>query len=400
MALLSENTISATITKQAEKSVRNGHPWIYADSITRISREGEAGDIAVIYNQKREYTAIGIYDPSSPIRIRVLHRGRQTLIDEDWLKRRIEDSLSRRKNLMNDKLTNGFRLISGENDNLPGLTADIYDNVLVVKLDSKAWVVHLNLISEILKAILEPETIILRLSRTIEDTKDFYDGQLVFGKPVKGAVVFSENGILFEADPVNGQKTGFFLDQRENRARVMNLAKGRTVLNVFSYNGGFSLYASKGGAKSVISLDISREALDASIRNYKINEDIADADHSTMCCDAFDGMAELVKQGKKFGLVIVDPPSFARKQADIPNALKAYEKLASLAVSLTDRDGITVCASCSARVSTESFFEAVLKSVKKSGRKYKELERTFHAADHPVGFDEGAYLKCIYLKIS
>lgn len=140
MGLLSENTVSVTVTPQAVKSVKNGHPWIYAESVTRISRDADAGDIAVIYDPKRQYLAIGLYDPYSPIRIRVIHRGRQTLIDTGWLKMKIEKALSLRQPLFDDPSTDGFRLLHGENDNLPGLVADIYRDVLVIKLDTAAWI--------------------------------------------------------------------------------------------------------------------------------------------------------------------------------------------------------------------------------------------------------------------
>ncbi|MGE4319417.1 MAG: class I SAM-dependent rRNA methyltransferase [Deferribacterales bacterium] len=399
MPPLSQETVSVTVTPAAVKSVKNGHPWIYAESIIRANREGNPGDIAVIYNQKREYTAIGLYDPASPIRIRVLHRGRQTSIDEDWLRRRIEDSIAKRTDLADDESTTGYRLIHGENDGLPGLVADVYGAVLVIKLDTAAWIRHLNIIKAIMTELTAPETIVLRLSRTIEDTPETYDGQIIYGKDITKPVVFSENGILFEADPVNGQKTGFFLDQRENRALVKTLCRGKDVLNVFSYNGGFSLYAASGGAKSVISLDIAREALTASERNFALNPSLSKCRHEILCGDAFEHMKLLADRGRKFDVVIVDPPSFARKQQDVPQALKAYEKLAKLAVSLTAKGGMMACASCSARVPAEDFFDTVLKAVKKSGRNHKETDRTQHASDHPIGFPEGAYLKCIYIRL-
>ncbi len=391
--------VSVQVSPAAEKSIKKGHPWVYADAVLKTSREAEAGDIAAIFGAKREFIGLGLYDPTSPIRIRILSTKPKTTIDEVWLKTAIQNSIAKRQHLIDDKLTDGFRLIHGENDGLPGLVADVYRNVLVIKLDTAAWMPHLELICDIFKELISPLTIILRLSRTVSPQNAYSDGCLLYGKPVNSAVVFSENDILFEADPVNGQKTGFFLDQRDNRARAGKLAKGREVLNIFAYNGGFSLYTAKGGAKSVISLDIAPQALEAAKRNFALNPDLS-CPHETLCADAFEAMKKLADNGRKFGMVIVDPPSFARKQADVPNALSAYEKLTKLALNLTANDGILICASCSARVGADVFFDTVLKCVKRSGRRFKEIERTLNAPDHPVGFPEGAYLKCIYIKFS
>jgi len=391
--------VSVQVTTAAEKSIKKGHPWVYAEAVIKVSREADAGDIAAIFNSKREFVALGLFDPTSPIRIRILSTKPKTTIDIQWLTSAITSALEKRQKLFDDPDTDGFRLLHGENDNIPGLVADIYRNVLVIKIDTAGWMPHIELICDIFEGLVKPETIVLRLSRTVEPAGKYSDGAILRGKPVKGAVVFSENGILFEADPVKGQKTGFFLDQRENRARAGKLAKGRDVLNIFAYNGGFSLYAAQGGAKSVISLDIAPQALEAAKRNFALNPQLT-AKHETICADAFEAMKHMADRGRKFGMVIVDPPSFARKQADIPNAIAAYEKLTRLAVNLTDKDGILISASCSARVSSEDFFDAVLKTVRKSGRKFTETDRTLNAPDHPVGFPEGAYLKCIYLKLS
>jgi 23S rRNA (cytosine1962-C5)-methyltransferase len=390
---------SVQVSPAAERSIKKGHPWVYADAVVKLSREANAGDIAAIFSSKRDFIGLGLFDPTSPIRIRILSTKPKTTIDETWLKTAIQNSISKRQQLINDKATDGFRLIHGENDGIPGLVADIYRNVLVIKLDTTAWMLHLALICDIMKDLISPLTIILRLSRTVSPTEQYSDGCLLYGEPVKGAVVFSENGILFEADPVDGQKTGFFLDQRDNRARAGKLAKGRDVLNIFAYNGGFSLYAAKGGAKSVISLDIAPQALEAAKRNFALNPELT-SPHETLCADAFESMKQLADRGRRFGMVIVDPPSFARKQADIPNALAAYEKLTKLAVNLTAGGGILICASCSARVGAEDFFATVLKAVKRSERNFQEIERTLNAPDHPVGFPEGAYLKCIYFRLS
>ncbi|MFT5130064.1 MAG: 23S rRNA (cytosine1962-C5)-methyltransferase, partial [Rhodothermales bacterium] len=221
-------------------------------------------------------------------------------------------------------------------------------------------------------------------------------GMILCGEPLDGPVIFHENGIAFEAEPVCGQKTGFFLDQRDNRARVGQLAKGLDVLNVFAYTGGFSLYAARGGATSVTCLDISKPALAAGERNFALNDE--NTPHECIAADAFDGLAEFALEGRKFGMVILDPPSFARSQREIERALKAYRRLAGLGLAVLARGGVLVAASCSARVSADDFFATVHSAAAGAKRPLQEIERTSHAMDHPIGFPEGAYLKCVFAR--
>jgi 23S rRNA (cytosine1962-C5)-methyltransferase len=403
MSAISENCISAVLTPPAIKAVRKGHPWVYADNIVKQNKEGVAGDLVVAYDKKRKFAGIGLYDPESPIRIRMLQNNSPETIDKEWFIKKIEDVFSIRQKLINDRETTGYRLISGENDGIPGLVLDRYEDTLTLKLDTAAWLNHIEMLKDIFIESIKPERIVLRLSRTVEDSpllKNMKDGDIIYGSPLKGFVIFQENGILFESDPIKGQKTGFFLDQRENRAKVEKLSAGKNVLNVFSYTGGFSLYAARGGAKSVTSLDLSKPALDAAERNFKLNKEGFSAKHISLCGDAFEEMAKLAKNNKKYGVVIVDPPSFARKQSDAQGAMKAYARLIKLAVKLVETGGILVAASCSSRVSFDDFFTLVTRTASVSGRKIKEIDRTTHATDHPIGFPEGAYLKCIYLKIN
>jgi 23S rRNA (cytosine1962-C5)-methyltransferase len=201
---------------------------------------------------------------------------------------------------------------------------------------------------------------------------------------------------------LHGQKTGFFLDQRENRARVEGLAAGKETLNVFAYTGGFSLYAARGGASSVVSLDISAPALAAARRNFDLNRalpGVAAARHELLVEDAFSALARLARDGRRFDLVIVDPPAFAKQQSEIPAALRSYERLAGLALGVLRPGGTLVMASCSSRVGAEDFFAAVRRGAARAGRPLKEFAHTGHPVDHPVSFAEGAYLKCLYAQV-
>ena len=211
--------------------------------------------------------------------------------------------------------------------------------------------------------------------------------------------LFSENGLRFEADVLRGQKTGFFFDQRDNRARAGSLAAGRRTLNVFAYTGGFSLYAARGGAPEVLSLDSSAPALAAAERNFDLNRSlpaVAACRHTLLAADAFAALADLRGRGRKFDLVIVDPPALAKRENEIQGAIEAYGRLTGLALGVLAPRGTLVMASCSSRVSTPDFFAAVSRAAVLAGRPLRETERTGHAIDHPVLFPEGAYLKCLF----
>jgi 23S rRNA (cytosine1962-C5)-methyltransferase len=196
-----------------------------------------------------------------------------------------------------------------------------------------------------------------------------------------------------------GQKTGFFLDQRENRARVEELAKGKSVLNVFSYTGGFSVYAGRGGAKEVVSLDASKIATEVAERNFSLNQPAPIAkscSHKSVTGDAFELMTKMKKQCRLFDMVIIDPPSFAHKNSQVEGAIRAYKKLTRLGLEILVPNGVFVQASCSSRVGSELFFDTIYLAARQSGRRLNEIERSGHALDHPIGFAEGEYLKCLF----
>ena len=252
-----QKTLRLRITAAAETIVRSRHPWLFADSIHESNRAGQLGELAVIYDRKDKFLAVGLFDPDSPIRVRILHAGKPQTLDVAWWQARLEKSLAIRRDLFGSQTT-GYRLIHGESDGWPGLVLDKYDPTLVLKIYSGVWLPRLQEIISLLKEKIPSERIILRLSRNIQSLAEkqfrLRDGQMLSGSKPAATVIFSENGIRFEADVLRGQKTGFFLDQRENRREVEMLAHGRRVLNAFSFSGGFSVYAACGGAKSVTCL--------------------------------------------------------------------------------------------------------------------------------------------------
>ena len=398
-----EKRIALQVTPPAERAIRQGHPWLFAEAITKQSHEGQPGDLAVIFDKKRKFLGIGLYDPTSPLRVRVLQHRQPAQIDQAWFSSKIAAAAQIRTALPEN--TNGYRLVHGENDGLPGLVIDRYAQSLVLKLYSSAWIPYLPMLAEILKGLLAPERIILRLGRGVARNPEFLhqleDGAVLEGAPPEGPVLFLENGITFEADLIYGQKTGFFLDQRDNRARVEKISKGQRVLNVFAYTGGFSDYAARGGAREVISVDISPPALEAAQRNFAHNQHhsaVAACQHTTQTGDAFELLRDYAQTEEKFDIVIIDPPSFAKKRAEMDKALAAYRRLTRLGLAVLAPGGVLVQASCSSRVPAADFFEGVQRTAQQVGRPLNKIERTGHALDHPIGFSEGEYLKCLFAR--
>ena len=437
------------ITPAAETAVRSGHPWIYSDSVLESNRAGQTGELAVIFDRKDKFLAVGLFDPDSPIRVRILHAGKPLTIDAAWWQARLERALARRRDLFAGafetaaerarperggvdrigarqihaagilnvaapedgraprEVTTGYRLIHGESDGWPGLVLDRYDTTLVLKLYTAAWLPRLEEILVLLKEQIPCERIVLRLSRNIQALAERrapsrLDGTIVFSRLAEAVlgvpIIFVENGLRFEADVVRGQKTGFFLDQRENRREVETLARGRRVLNAFSFSGGFSVYAARGGAKSVTDLDISAHALESAKRNFALNKNfpaVAACRHETVQADAFEWIE---KTAEKFDFIVLDPPSLAKRAAEREGAIRAYERLNSLGIARLTRNGILVAGSCSAQVPAAEFFDAVRRAAMKSGRKFTELRTLQHPPDHPATFKEAEYLKVIYLK--
>lgn len=387
------------VSAAAETQVRAGHPWVYGDSVREQNRDGEAGELAVIYDRQDKFLAVGFFDPDSPIRVRVLHVGKPQTIDSAWWSARLVQTVARRQGLF-DERTNGHRVINGESDGWPGLVLDRYDTTLVLKIYTSVWLPLLQEIVELIRLQLAPERIVLRFSRNVQSkATDSADSKVIYGPPLTGPVIFLESGLRFEADVLRGQKTGFFLDQRENRRRVEALARGRTVLNAFSFSGGFSLYAARGGAASVTDLDISAHALESARRNFALNQtdpSIARCRHETAQADSFEWLK--MNEGRKFDLIILDPPSFAKRETERAGAIRAYERLSSLGLAHLKPGGILLSCSCSAHVSDEEFFGAVRLAATKSCRRFQELETTRHARDHHAAFKEAEYLKAIYLR--
>jgi len=392
-------TLAIKLNKAGERSVLQGHPWVFSDSIHKINKEGKTGDLAVIFSQnKNQVIGVGLFDLDSPIRIKMLHSGSGAKLNTEFFSEKIKEAFYKRAKLLQTD-TNSYRLLFGENDEFPGLIADVYANVLVVKLYSGIWYPFFNDILPLLIDICECDCVVLRLSRKLQqqDLYNIIDGQVFYGNLENDVVQFVEHGVYFSANVIKGHKTGYFLDHRANRKRVGELSKEKTVLDVFSYAGGFSVHALANNAKEVTSLDISKHALDIAIENGKLNPHTGK--HKIIVGDAFVEMRKLISEKKTFEVVVIDPPSFAKSTKEIDIAKKKYFELALLGSKLTKKGGMLVLASCSSRVTADAFFEINKNALQSQSKNYEMIDTTGHDMDHPISFKEGAYLKCGYYKI-
>ena len=357
-----------------------------------------------MFDDKRRFAAIGLHDPDSPIAVKVVHAGSPATIDGSWWRHQLAAANARRRPVVDDPKTTGWRMVNGENDGFPGLVVDRYDRVVVIKIYTAAWFPHLG---DVLDALIAGpgaiDGVVLRLSRRVAagETHGLADGDVIAGH-VPDEVEFLERGLTYIADPRHGQKTGFFLDQRDNRRLVGSVADGRTVLDVFCCTGGFSAAAAAGGARAVTSVDIAPSAIATTERVMAVNRSrfqMAGGDWHGITGDAFEVMRDLRRRNRCFDLIVVDPPSFAQRQTDVDGALRAYRRLTDLALALLDDGGLLFQASCSSRVTAEAFHATVHEAARASGVDLVERTRTTHAVDHPVSFPEGAYLKAVLAEV-
>ena len=395
-----DKRLAVRVTPDALRHIRAGHPWVFEESVTSISHEADVGDLSVIFDNDRKFVALALYDPDSPIQFRILHVGKPTPIDADWWRSTIDAALAIRAPFTTaadaDRLA--YRVLNGENDGVSGLVVDRFAGVLVVKLYSSVWFPHLVHVVNALLDLTGCSGVVLRLARNLQTRETFglVDGDVIAGDVPDGPVRFLEAGLEFDADVRTGQKTGHFLDQRANRIRVGEMSAGRDVLDVFASTGGFSVHAAAGGARSVHAVDLSAPTLAAAEHNMALNahlDAVRACAFTTEVGDAFEVMVQLARAGHDYDLVVVDPPSFAQRQANVDGALRAYTRLTHLALRLVRPGGTLVQASCSSRVTAEEFFDTIVEAAESAGRPLTEIARTGHDVDHPITFREGAYLK-------
>lgn len=392
--------LAVKLTADGERILKQQkHPWIFSESISKINKEGKAGDIAIVFDRKRNSPlGVGLYDPTSPVRIKMLHFGGGAIINKSFFEEKLKHTFDIRSSLLETD-TNSYRLVFGENDGFPGLIADLYAQVLVLKLYSEIWFPYVSTLIPLLQKYSGCTCIVLRLSRNLQVLPElpYQEGQILFGQLESEEVAFKEHGIRFSANVIEGHKTGFFLDHRHNRKKVGELSSNKTVLDVFSYAGGFSVHALVQGAKEVTSVDISAQALEIAKMNAGLNS--FKGVHHVVAGDAFELLQNYVNRKEVFDIVVIDPPSFAKAKSEVTMAKRKYAQIAALGIKLTAPKGLLVLASCTSRITAQEFFAVNEQAFLQSGREYMLIEKTGHDSDHPVTFKEGAYLKCGFYRL-
>jgi 23S rRNA (cytosine1962-C5)-methyltransferase len=381
------------LTKPLRARIREGHPWVYDRALAPVPAQLAAGDVALLVDDEGPL-ALAFADPASPIRARLLDVP-EAVIDRGWKRARAQAAAARRAR---DPLLvgcTGRRIVHGEGDHCPGLVIDVYADTAVVVFDGEASAAFWRpALAEVIDGIVAGGIAIAHVwVRAVRGVKQ--EGSAFRGNP-PAEIAIAEDEAQFLVDVRHGQKTGFFLDQRENRRTIRKHAAGASVLNLFSYSGGFSLHASLGGATHVTSVDIAPQAIATLHRNVERSGLPKDA-HEGVVADVFDFLARARKQGRSWDLVIVDPPSFAPNERAKPNALAAYRKLAVVATEVVSAGGRFALASCSSHV-TEPELLAMMATVRPDAR----LRLVAGAgSDHPVlpGFAEGRYLKFLFFDV-
>jgi 23S rRNA (cytosine1962-C5)-methyltransferase len=389
------------LQKDLARHLRAGHPWVFRKAVEKAPKALPAGAIVDVTDEGR-FVARGYYDPRSAITVRILTREAAEAVDAAFWRRRIARALALRGDLVHG--TTGFRMVHGESDGLPGVVADRYGAFAVVKLYSAGLTPHRQAIVEALRAEAGGlEGIYGRDEIPRDDDEEEGGapaGRVLWGAEPPERIEIDEHGMKLLVDVRRGQKTGHFLDQRENRRMVRDLARGRAeALNLFSYTGGFSVAAALGGAGHVVSVDVDRDAVALARENFRANG-LDPADHAFAAEDAFELLARHKREGRRFELVVCDPPAFAKSQRAVDAAIAGYASLNRAALAVLAPGGLLVTASCSARVSAEQFADAVKEAAFKARVELQLVRETRQPPDHPVSpqFREGRYLKCLVLR--
>jgi len=387
---------SLELRKDLARHLRAGHPWVFRKAIEKAPRGLPAGAIVDVVEDGR-FVARGFHDPHSAISVRILTREPAEVIDETFWRNRIRRALALREDLVRG--TTGYRLVHGENDGLPGVIADRYGDFAVLKLYSAGLTPHRAHIVEALRQEAKGLAGVFgrdEIPRDEESDEAAPQGRVLWGAEPPERIEIDEHGMKLLVDVRRGQKTGMFLDQRENRRLVRDLSAGRgDALNLFGYTGGFSVAAALGGARHVVTIDVDRDAIVLARENFRVNG-LDPADHAFASEDAFEILKRYKAQGRQFDLVVCDPPAFAKSQKAVAAAVAGYASLNRAALHVLAPGGLLVTASCSARVSPEMFQDAVKEAAYKTHIDLQLVEDRRQPPDHPVApqFREGRYLKC------
>lgn len=379
-----------------QKRIESGHPWVYQNEVREIEGEYSPGDIVEVVNSKRRFIGRGYINPKSQILVRILSRERVEEINEDFFRRRIKDAWDYRQKVID---TNACRVIFGEADFLPALIVDKFNDYLVIQTLALGIDIHKDTIVKLLNEIIHPKGIYERNDVPVRELEGLEMKKGFLSEPFDTMVKIIENGVNFYVDIENGQKTGYFLDQKENRAAIKDIVQGAKVLDCFCHTGSFSLHAGFYGAKEVLGIDISEHAVESAKKNSELNnlQDVC----SFEVANAFDKLRELQDNHEKFDVVILDPPAFTKSRAAVGGAVRGYKDINLRAMKIINKGGFLVTASCSQHMSQDLFKEVIFDAAKDAKKTLRQLEFKSQAKDHPILWSSGEtqYLKFIILQV-
>ncbi len=393
----SSKPITLNMSRDLTKHIKRGNPWVFSDVLQKPTK-AESGMVGNLMNPKGELLGQGFYCPKINLAFRILTLGKKKISDE-LIEKRLDLAIDRRLHILTEN-NNTTRLINGEGDDLPGLVCDIYGDVAVIKLDGDSsenfWYAK-----GIAEFILQSQK--LKIKTVYQKRRNSADnkGEILAGENIDlTKVQFIEHGVIFESNIIDAAKTGFFIDQRENRNFIGKISKGKSLLNMFGYTGGFSVYAGLGGATQVTTVDIAPEAIKASQKIWSLNK-LDPAKHEALTTDCFKFVEEARKEKRLWDIVITDPPSFAPNQKAIETAKEAYIKIFADSIRLTRHEGIFVASSCSGHISTELFVELCSEAVARAKCRGKVLAINGQPEDHPfpMALPELRYLKFVMVQV-
>lgn len=392
---------TASLKPHRDESLANGHLWIFSGALQQPPHWIEPGGLVDVKSATGQFVARGYYNPRTDIAIRILTRDREEEIDLAFLRGRVRKALDLRE-VFDPEVTNAYRLVNAEGDGLPGLVVDRYAEVLVVQVHT-AGMEHLrSLIIDALQSEMRTHGILLRNDGQARQREGLeVEEPVVAAGAVPTRVTVRENNVLFEVDPWEGQKTGFFLDQRDKREALRKYSRGKRVLNCFSYTGGFSVYAALSSSETrVVSVDISAPAVEAAREHFVLNG-LDPNRHEFRVANVFDYLEEARRDGELFDVVVLDPPAFAKTQGARAQALKAYRRLNQLGMEVLRPGGILLSCSCSGVVGMDDLLGALAQSAQRLQRSVQLLEVYSHGVDHPIhlAMPETAYLKAVYCRV-
>ncbi len=384
-----------------EKSVKNRHPWIFSGAISRTEGDPANGDIVDVWDNRAKFVGRGIYNAKSQIRVRLLTWNPNDVIDEDFWRRRIRRAIAGRQALIQSQETDAYRLIYAESDGVPGFIADQYGTWLVVQFLSLAVERHRAAIINTLVDLIAPQGIYERSDVDVREQEGLVPvAGPVWGEVPPDIIEILENGHHFLVDVKLGHKTGFYLDQRENRQIVSKYFSGKEVLNGFAYTGAFAVYAAHAGARRIVNVDSSETALQLAERNMRRNG-FGNREDTYAQADVFEILRAYAKNQWKFDVVILDPPKFAFSKRQVQKATRGYKDINLLGMRLIKPGGVLITFSCSGTVSADLFQKVLFGAAVDAGRTVQIIERLAQGADHPIllTYPEADYLKGVVCRV-